>query len=365
MKKINNEFFKGAILKNNEALFDEFKPSISEFRIGGDNFFKISPNTPHHDISERITKIVFSQVEINSSACGFVQGKSYFDFLKPHIHGYYFLRLDIKKFFHSIKISDVSALLEDCFSNEKGKFKYSPYDIALMSVTHKVSSNFSDIKLREKDILPIGLPSSPVISNIIFRRVDILIQKYCENKKITYSRYADDLLFSSLNSNFIHSENFEREISFFLSCLSLRLNHKKRKACENTISLNGYVIKNSKPKKLDFFNIHKEDPVGKISLSNKKLKIIKKIIHHLKKGSSAITIMEELFYLNFNKNRSKFYNYYGFYQKYAEDQLQNKLKGYRSYLLSLVIFHQKNKCVDELCLRTVKKMIKDINKKIV
>ena len=85
--------------------------------------------------------------------------------------------------------------LRTFFSKEKDGFTYSPYDIALLSVSHTVSDEFEDFDLRGNNILPIGFPSSPVISNIIFRKIDILIQKYCENKKIIYTRYADDMLF--------------------------------------------------------------------------------------------------------------------------------------------------------------------------
>ena len=73
-------------------------------------------------------------------------------------------------------------MLEDNFTKDKGTFKYSPYEIAFMALTHRVSKNSSNKELINKDLLPIGFSSSPVISNILFRKIDILIQKYCENK---------------------------------------------------------------------------------------------------------------------------------------------------------------------------------------
>jgi len=39
-----------------------------------------------------------------------------------------------------------------------------------------------------------GLVTSPTISNIIFRELDIRIQKYCKKFDANYTRYADDLL---------------------------------------------------------------------------------------------------------------------------------------------------------------------------
>lgn len=282
-KTLSDDFFNNAILKGNSTLFADFKPSVTEHEVGPDVFFEIEKDSEHQKINERITKFILSQIPINSSACGFVQGRSYFDFLKPHVKGYYFLRLDIKKFFHSIPVAEVKSLLKIYFSDNKKGEKYSALDIALMSVLHKASKSLSDSELRDKEILPIGFSSSPIISNIIFRKIDILIQKYCEDKGIEYSRYADDLLFSSASSNFIHGEQFEREISIFISILSLRLKNNKRVASENTISLNGYVIQNTKQKKL--FNIftYMDAPVGTIRISNKKTKVIKKMVSLIRK----------------------------------------------------------------------------------
>jgi RNA-directed DNA polymerase len=233
-----------------------------------------------------------------------------------------------------------------------------------MALTHKVSKNPSNGELINREVLPIGFSSSPVISNILFRKIDILIQKYCENKKITYTRYADDLLFSTLNSKFVHSEQFEKEISILVSTLELKLNNKKRKACENTISLNGYVIQNTKPKKMNFLSVYKEDPVGTIRLSNKKLKIIKQMIAAKRKNIPADIIMKNLFRINFDKFRSEHFNNLMFFNKYVEDQLQNKLKGYRSYLISLIQYNKKVGHVDAGCIKSVIDLVNKINKYI-
>ncbi|EDV4561168.1 RNA-directed DNA polymerase [Salmonella enterica subsp. enterica] len=363
-KILSDDFFKNAILKGNSALFNEFTPSVTEREVGPDVFFEIEKNSEHRKINERITKFILSQIPINSSACGFVQGKSYFDFLNPHIKGYFFLRLDIKKFFHSIPASEVKSLFKVYFSNTKKEEKYSALDIALMAVLHKTSKSLSDSELRDKEILPIGFSSSPVISNIIFRKVDILIQKYCEDKNIEYSRYADDLLFSSAKSNFIHGEQFEREISIFISTLSLRLKKSKRTASENTISLNGYVIQNTKQKKLFNMFFYKDAPIGSIRVSNKKTKIIKKMTALLRQGKSPIYIMENVFNLNRKSFKPKYTNNYTFYNRYATDQLQNKIKGYRSYLVSIIKFNEKYKSIDEKFLKSAKKLVKELEDSI-
>ncbi|CAM4140816.1 reverse transcriptase family protein [Pseudoalteromonas byunsanensis] len=363
-KIIKNDFFEQAVLKGKTQLLNKFTPSAVERTVGNDIFFEIPKDSDHFLINRRIEQLILSSIPVNSSCCGFVKGKSYLDFLKPHIKGYYFLRLDIKDFFHSIQLSDIKALLGDYFEDDKKSFKYSPLDIALMSLTHSVSSTHPAKDMRGKTILPIGFPSSPVISNILFRKVDITIQKFCEDKKITYSRYADDLLFSSTSSRFLHSEQFEKEISIFISMLTLRLKRKKRIAGENTISLNGYTIQNKKKSNVSFLRDYQQDPIGSIRLSNKKLKTLKKLAASLIKKHSAVSIMENLFGLSFQKFKRNHFPDKNFYRKYARDQLQNKLKGYRSYLISWVIFDDKHSCVASDFLLTARCLIDIYEKNI-
>jgi RNA-directed DNA polymerase len=336
MSKISSDFFIKAILNKDEDLLNSFSASVTEHKVGNDFFFVIDEKTPHKNINTRITNLVLSQLPLNSCACGFIKGKSYYDFLSPHITGYYFLRLDIKHFFHSIDEKNVSDLITSLFEKEKNKFKNSPYDLALSAVTHLVSKTSECETVRDRRILPIGFPSSPAISNVIFRPIDILIHKFCDDKRITYTRYANDMLFSSPDNKFIHSEQFEKEISILISILKLRLNKKKRIACENTISLNGYVIQNTKYKKPLFFNVKKESPIGNVRLSNKKLAILKKLVHLLRKNTDAVIIMDNVFNVKFKTHKFKYQRSIRFFQQYAEDQLQNKIKGYRSFLLSII-----------------------------
>ncbi|HCN8126267.1 TPA: RNA-directed DNA polymerase, partial [Escherichia coli] len=46
-------------------------------------------------------------------------------------------------------------------------------------------------------VLSVGAPSSPFISNIVMSSFDEEISSFCKENKISYSRYADDLTFST------------------------------------------------------------------------------------------------------------------------------------------------------------------------
>ena len=246
--------------------------------------------------------------------------------MAPHRNNYHFLRLDIKSFFHSINIEDIKKVFEQYFDNDTigKKKKQSLLNVFLRLTTYKIPKTSPNEEYGEKRVLPMGFKTSPKISNIVFRSLDIQIQKVCLKYNIIYTRYADDMLFSSnQHSTFVHTDNFINEISFILNQMSFKLNSNKTLKTKHTISLNGYTIDSSR---------------NEFRLSNKKLYKIKKLIHMKnveKKNSSEI--LKNLFSKDYKK-----------YQvKYHDDQLTNKIKGYRSYVLSFIQFDKRYECLHE------------------
>ena len=56
--------------------------------------------------------------------------------------------------------------------------------------------------------LPQGAPTSPALSNFVFYNCDVALSNYCSERKIVYSRYADDLTFSFTDSQINRTEFF-------------------------------------------------------------------------------------------------------------------------------------------------------------
>ncbi len=352
MTQLEKYRFYDCIDKNNKAVFKAngipaIKSSdVKQLNIGQKYFYSLAHNNAYQLIHKKLIDRVFSKFEINNAATAFRENKSYLNFLEPHLRGYYFLRLDLSSFFHSISVD----LMRDSFSDIfKEKFvddveKQKVVDGLINLVTYKVPKKSSNERFRDKVILPMGFKTSPIISNIVFRKVDILIQKYCSSKNISYSRYADDMLFSSeKNSKFVHSESFNREVEYLLSMHKFKLNKRKTiKAC-HTISLNGYVVESK-----DI-----EGHAGNLRISNKKTKIIEKLNQKLLKAKkenkvdeSVLKILNELF--KFSKKKHRMHNDSSpeFIDMYLKHQLLNKINGYRSYLISLIQFDKKYKCIN-------------------
>lgn len=113
---------------------------------------------------------------------GFTKNKSISTNANSHINQDFVLNIDIKNFFPSITFKRIHGLL-----TSKKAFNF-PDDIAIM-IANLVTYNKQ---------LPQGAPTSPILSNIICHNLDCFFDRWMKKsqKKITYTRYADDISFS-------------------------------------------------------------------------------------------------------------------------------------------------------------------------
>ncbi|HDM9232780.1 TPA: retron Ec67 family RNA-directed DNA polymerase/endonuclease, partial [Listeria innocua] len=76
--------------------------------------------------------------------------------------------------------------------------------------------------------LPQGAPSSPIITNLICNILDMKLLKIAKKYKLDYSRYADDLTFSTNNKNFEEkSEEFFYQLEIIIKQSGFKINPKK------------------------------------------------------------------------------------------------------------------------------------------
>ena len=332
------------------------KDDVNEFQIGKHFFYEIE-NEELKSIQKKINSHYLQVIPLNNSAIAFRKNLSYLYLFEPHRNNYYFLRLDIKSFFHSIDLEQLKEIFEYYF-DAKDKYidknkQQTALDGFINLISYKIPKNSPNEKFRNKEIIPMGFITSPIISNIVFRKIDIQIQKFCSKHNIIYTRYADDMLFSSNKKNdFVHSENFEREIEILINQMNFKLNKHKTVRKEHTISLNGYTIQYSK-KQIAF----QEKVINEFRVSNKKVYIIQKLIHMVNTKKSSNYILKKLFNYKLPQNVPM-----GERTKYEKEQLLNKVAGYRSYILSFINFDKTYNCLQEDTKKKYLKIIGDLNK---
>jgi hypothetical protein len=372
MKKIINKKYLIKYCKNilvNEKIKEINNEIINEFRIGKNYFYSLTDNSLQ-DVLKQLNNTLQNNIDINNASIAFKKELSYLHLFEPHKSNYNFIRLDIKSFFHSININDIKEVFNNYIVNEKD-IKSNEKDLAYIDknkeqtlidafinlVTYKIPEDSINEKFKGKRVLPMGFITSPVISNIIFRKLDIQIQKFCSERNIVYTRYADDMLFSSSkNMKYIHSDNFSNEISIIISQMNFKLNKNKTIKSKHTLSLNGYTIQYSKFIKKDF-ETDEEKIINEIRLSNKKLYIVKKLIYLINKKENTKIILKKLFNYKLPADipNDKI-------EQYNIDQLINKLTGHRSYILSFVVFNKKYNCIQEDTIQKYIKLVDELNK---
>jgi retron-type reverse transcriptase len=104
-----------------------------------------------------------------------------------HVSNSYLLKLDFKNFFPSIHPEDFQTHLA----------KYAANVFLADEVSQLSRLLFWRPRGTESYRLSIGAPSSPFISNTLMYEIDAQLTDACAAEGIKYSRYADDLAFSS------------------------------------------------------------------------------------------------------------------------------------------------------------------------
>jgi RNA-directed DNA polymerase len=83
------------------------------------------------------------------------------------------------------------------------------------------------------DYLPQGAVTSPYIANLVCYHMDARINGYCSRKDIVYTRYADDLTFSSNNRMLLNK--VEKFIKYIVGDEGFVINEKKTRYLSNDV----------------------------------------------------------------------------------------------------------------------------------
>lgn len=121
-----------------------------------------------------------------SLAHGFERKRSIITNANLHKRRRYVLNLDLEDFFPSIN-----------FGRIRGFFLKDKH----FSLQPKVATVLAQIACHENE-LPQGSPCSPVVSNLVGHLLDSRLARFAKIHKCTYSRYADDITFSTSQKDF-------------------------------------------------------------------------------------------------------------------------------------------------------------------
>lgn len=111
---------------------------------------------------------------------GFVPGRSAIDAANIHTNAHWVYSVDIEDFFPTTTKEVIMKSLKSV-----------GYSLEAADLIASICCY--------KDTLAQGAPSSPVLSNLVFKELDKKLNKIADSNQIRFTRYADDIVFSGIN----------------------------------------------------------------------------------------------------------------------------------------------------------------------
>ena len=165
-----------------------------------------------------LNTILQSVHEPSKYAMGFVPGRSVVDNAKIHIGQNYIYNIDLQDFF---PINDKSRVWK--------RLTLPPFNFS--SKLADVIAGLCTMRMEEGDsiryVLPQGAPTSPTLTNIICEKLDRQLAGLAKRFGLLYSRYADDITFSSMHYVYAEDGEFIAELNRIIADNHFGINAKK------------------------------------------------------------------------------------------------------------------------------------------
>ncbi len=152
-----------------------------------------SPSKELKTIQRKLAYILNLVYKGKPSVYGFMQRRNIKGNASKHIRKKLILNIDLKDFFNQIH-----------FGRVRGMLMSKPYSIGREAAT--VIAQIACFN----GALPQGAPSSPILTNMVCGPLDTQLTNLAKRHELVYTRYADDITFSTFNQTFpisiIHGE---------------------------------------------------------------------------------------------------------------------------------------------------------------
>ena len=218
-----------------------------------------SPNPRLKLLHKLLLRRVFAKLKVHPGAKGFRRGESTFSHAKLHIGQAVVVRIDIKNFFPKTHSDRVYSYLR------------------MIGWNRESARLMVELCCRKKG-LPQGAPTSPILSNVVNYQMDARLAGLAVKSKASYSRYADDLIFSFAEDNRRFIRGVVRRVARILFDFGYQMNKSKLKVMRqhNRQVITGLVVNE------------------KVQLPRQTRRWLRAVEHHMKNGKEATLTREQL-----------------------------------------------------------------------
>lgn len=151
---------------------------------------------------------------------------------EPHIGADVIINFDLKDFFPSISYRRVKGLFKS--------FGYSESAATIFGLLCTVTFT------NNRSYLPQGAPTSPIITNLICRRLDRRLTNLATDLGFCYTRYADDLTFSASGDSLCNISKILRKTERIVTQEGFKINKEKTRILRKSRrqEVTGIVVNN-------------------------------------------------------------------------------------------------------------------------
>lgn len=236
-------------------------------------------------------------------ATGFVQGRSIIDNARVHTNQNYIFNIDLEDFFPSVKQSWVWLRLQ------KAPFNFNKEVASIMAGLCSIKTLIqegSEGKTIEHYCLPQGAPTSPLLTNAVCDTLDRRLGGLAKRFGLHYSRYADDITFSSMHNIYREGSEFRKELERIIMSQNFRINPKKTRL-------------NHRSQRQEVTGLTVSD---KVNVTHKYVKDIRALLHIW--GRYGINAAISAFYPRYKAEKG--------YKEQGEPNIENVINGKLCYL---------------------------------
>lgn len=192
-------------------------------KSGGTRLITAPKTKAYKHILRYVNEILKSLYTPSQYATGFTQGRSVLNNAQVHIGQNYVLNIDLKDFFPSIAQPRVWKRLQ------LKPFNF-PVPIASLIAglcCMKETVEKEDGSKVHRYVLPQGAPTSPILTNMICDTLDRRLAGLAKRFGLNYTRYADDITFSSMHNVYQKDGEFWTELKRLIVDQGFVINEKK------------------------------------------------------------------------------------------------------------------------------------------
>lgn len=207
---------------NPNHVFHRYRDFEIPKKSGGTRKISTPYSRSYKHLLRYVGNILQSIYEPSAHAMGFIPCRSIVDNAKAHMGMNYVFNIDLKDFFPSIERARIVARLQVrpfCFTQEVA--------LTIAGLCTMRVSNEDGTGQKYHYVLPQGSPASPVITNLMCDKLDYLLAGVAKRFGLNYTRYADDITFSSMHNVYQEDSDFRRELERVITSQGFTINGKK------------------------------------------------------------------------------------------------------------------------------------------